>query len=41
MQKEATKGYSPVDVMNFLQGTERLAEGRQDLEASGGRHINR
>lgn len=24
-----------------LQGTERLAEGRQDLEASGGRHINR
>lgn len=41
MQKEAIKGYSPVDVMNVLQGTECLAEGRQDLKASGGRHINR
>lgn len=41
MQKEAIKGYSPANFMNVLQGTECLAEGRQDLKASGGRHINR
>ncbi len=41
MQKEAIKGYSHLDIMNVLQGTERLTERKQDLEASGGHDINR
>lgn len=41
MQKEVTKRYSPMNIINFLQGIECLAEGRQDLEASGGCYINR
>lgn len=41
MQKEAIKGYSPMDVINVLQGTECLAERKQDLETCEGRHLNR